>query len=60
MGVTSSFLASVAACQHSEEGSTMKTLLILTVLAVLGGTTTIKTILPHSHPMVIAGCDACS
>jgi hypothetical protein len=50
----------MAGYEQPEEGSTMKTLLILTVLAILGGTTTVKTILPHTHPTVIVGCDACS
>ena len=41
--------------------ATMKKLLIITALAltILGVTATVETLLPHSHPMVIAQCDNC-
>jgi hypothetical protein len=44
------------------EEAIMKKLLILTVLAltILGGTATIKTLLPDTAPTLIEGCDACS
>jgi hypothetical protein len=39
----------------------MKKLLILTALAltILDGAATVTTLLPHSHPMVIADCNSC-
>jgi len=39
----------------------MNKLVILTVLAltILGGITPVTTLLPHTHPTVIADCNSC-